>query len=185
MRGSLFIAVTTGSVAHLLLQVLAALLRVEGQRGDRAGVETLHADFLVGLFAETVAAFLDPAQVLVDLGNQLAVAIAGAQLERVLGLARCALGLVTHVTDFLAEVVHGLAGFLDELLTPILELVAEISEVARTHVLLVTAGLITLGQVDDSRSRQRVAAVLARDAVVGGIGSCAGHAGLSGLLVSG
>src|SRR6187402_1910657 len=142
MRGSLFIAVTTGSVAHLLLQVLAALLRVEGQRGDRAGVETLHADFLVGLFAETVAAFLDPAQGLVDLGNQLAVAIAGAQLERVLGLARCALGLVT-------------------------------------------AGLITLGQVDDSRSRQRVAAVLARDAVVGGIGSCAVHAGLSGLLVSG
>src|SRR6187402_2764571 len=170
MRGSLFIAVTTGSVAHLLLQVLAALLRVEGQRGDRAGVETLHTDFLVGLFAETVAAFLDPAKGLVDLGDQLAVAVASTQFERVLGLTRSALGLVTHVTDFLAEVVHGLAGFLDELFAPVLELVTEISEVTRTHVLLVTARLVALRQVDDSRSRQRVAAVLARDAVVGGIG---------------
>src|ERR1700750_2905389 len=39
------------SVAHLLLAMLPALLRVEGERRDRARFEPLEPDFLVGLLA--------------------------------------------------------------------------------------------------------------------------------------
>ena len=63
--------------------MLPALLRVEAERRNRARFEAIEADFLVGLFAITVAAFLDALQRLVDLGDQLAVAIARAKLERV------------------------------------------------------------------------------------------------------
>src|SRR5262249_7086608 len=62
------------SVAHLLLAVLPALLRVEAQGRDRSRFEALEADFLVGLLAESVAAFLDALERLVDLRDQLAVA---------------------------------------------------------------------------------------------------------------
>ena len=68
-------------IAHLLLSMLPAFLCVQTQRRDRPGFEALQSDLLVGLFAETVAAFLDALERLVDLGDQLAVAIPRAQLQ--------------------------------------------------------------------------------------------------------
>src|SRR5437764_195634 len=65
-----------GSVAHLLLAVLPAFLRVQAQRRDRTRFEALDADFLVGFLAEAVTAFLDALERLVDLADQLAVAVA-------------------------------------------------------------------------------------------------------------
>src|SRR5690606_23798975 len=76
------------SVAHLLLAMFPTFLRVEAQGRDRARVEAVDADLLVGFLAEAVTPFLDPLERLVDLGDQLAVAVARAQFERVLGLAR-------------------------------------------------------------------------------------------------
>src|SRR5215470_4947015 len=64
------------SVAHLLLAMLPALLGIEAQRGDRPRFQALEADFLVGLLAEAVAAFLDALERLVDLRDQLAVTVA-------------------------------------------------------------------------------------------------------------
>src|SRR5215510_129223 len=100
---SFIFAAMARSVAHLLLAMLPALLRVERKRRDRARLEPLEADFLVGLLAVAVTAFLDALQRLVDLRDQLAVAVARAKLERVLGLARRALGLVADVTHFVAK----------------------------------------------------------------------------------
>src|SRR5215470_16154147 len=124
------------SVAHLLLAMLPALLGIEAQRGDRPRFQALEADFLVGLLAEAVAAFLDALERLVDLRDQLAVTVARAQLERVLGFARRAFGLVADVAHFVAQVVDRLLGLLDQVLAPLLQLGAEVGKVARAHVFL-------------------------------------------------
>src|SRR5262249_19029911 len=156
------------SVAHLLLAMLPALLRVEAQRRDRARFEAFETDFLVGFLAIAVAALFDALERFVDLADQLAVAVARAQLERVLGLARGALGLVADVAHFIAQVVDGLFGFFDQILAPLLQLGAEIGEVARAHVLLARAGPVVVRKFDDHVARQRIAAVFAGDGV--GIG---------------
>ena len=77
-----------------LLAALVALLRLEGQRGDRPGVETREADRLAGFFAIAVGAVLDPAQRVVDLGDQLALAVTGAKFEGAVGFGRRAIGKV-------------------------------------------------------------------------------------------
>src|SRR5690242_1687295 len=81
-------------VAVRALEPLVTLLRLEAQSRDRTRLEAADADRLVSLLAIAVAAFLDTAQREVDLGDQLALAIAGTQLERAIGLERGAIGEV-------------------------------------------------------------------------------------------
>ncbi len=71
---------------HLLVAVdalaaLVAFLRLDRQSGDRAGFEPLEGDRLAGLLAIAVGAVLDAGEGGVDLRDQLALAIAGAQLD--------------------------------------------------------------------------------------------------------
>jgi hypothetical protein len=75
-----------------LLAALVALLRLERERGDRAGIEALEPDRLAGLLAIAVGALLDAQQRRIDLGDQLALAIAGPELERAVCLGRGAIG---------------------------------------------------------------------------------------------
>ncbi len=53
-------------------------LRVDRHGRDRAGDQALEADRLAGDFAQAVFALVDPAQRGIDLGDQLALAVAGA-----------------------------------------------------------------------------------------------------------
>ena len=62
------------------LVALVTLLRLERQGGDRAGLQALDGDGLAGLLAIAVGAVVDPADRSVDLGDQLALAVARAQL---------------------------------------------------------------------------------------------------------
>jgi hypothetical protein len=73
-------------VAINALAPFVALLGLDAQGRDRAGIEPLQADRLAGLLAIAVSAVVDPHQRGVDLGNQLALTVAGAKLERALGL---------------------------------------------------------------------------------------------------
>src|SRR5580692_7393239 len=66
-------------------QTLVALLRLEAQRGDRTRVEPADADRLIGLLAIAVSPIFDPLQSLVDLGNELAFAVAGSELGKPVG----------------------------------------------------------------------------------------------------
>ena len=63
-----------------------ALLRLYRQRRDRAGFEAAQRDRLAGLLAVAVGAVVDAAKRLVDLGDQLALAVARAQLDGTVGL---------------------------------------------------------------------------------------------------
>ena len=78
-----------GSVVAVdALHALVALLRLDRQGGDRARLQPAQADRLAGFLAVAVGAVLDAPQRLVDLGDQLAGAVAGAQFQRPVGLRR-------------------------------------------------------------------------------------------------
>ena len=79
-------------VAIDLLAFLVAFLRLHRERGDRAGFQPLQRDRLAGLLAIAVGVVLDALQRRVDLGDQLALAVAGAQFDRAVGFRRGAVG---------------------------------------------------------------------------------------------
>ena len=82
----------------------AAAPRATASRWPRE--QTRDADRLAGLLAVAVAAVLDVRERLVDLLHELALAVAGAQLERVLLLDRRAVGGIGHDV-VLAQVLGG------------------------------------------------------------------------------
>src|SRR5690606_37908973 len=133
------------SVADLLLQVLPALLLVAGALGGEARLQPVEADFLARIDAVAVLALVHALERAVDLADQLAVAVAGAQLQRILGLARGAPGLVADVAHFVLEVLDGLLGFLDQVRAPLQQPLAEVLQHQRVHVLLVGARLVAVG----------------------------------------
>src|SRR5690606_22508812 len=67
---------TAVSVAHLLLQVLPALLRINGALGGQARLEAVETDLFAGIDAEAVITRVDTLERAVDLADQLAVAVA-------------------------------------------------------------------------------------------------------------
>ena len=73
-------------VAVDALAPLVALLRFDAQGRDRPRVEALQADRFARLLAIAVGAVVEPDKGGVDLGDQLALAVAGPKLERALGL---------------------------------------------------------------------------------------------------
>src|SRR5690606_8424400 len=129
-------AAGAGSVAHLLLQVLPALLLVDGALGGQARLEALQADLLARIHAVAVFTRVHALERAVDLADQLAVAVAGAQLQRILGLAGGALGVVAHVAHLVLEVLDGLLGLLHQVRAPFEQALAEVLELQRAHVLL-------------------------------------------------
>src|SRR5262245_38006128 len=104
------LGVPAGSIAEHLLLHLAALLRLERQRGGGAGEQAGQADRLAGFVAVAVVAGFDARQRLRDLLQQLALAVARAQLERMLFLDGRAVGRVGHDRRVLAQVLGGFAG---------------------------------------------------------------------------
>src|SRR6185437_12551827 len=85
------------------LHALVTLLGLDGEGGDRAGLQSAEADRLAGLLAIAVCAGLDAEQRLVDLGNQLTGTVAGAQLEGPVRLDTRAVGDVGLVDAPLGE----------------------------------------------------------------------------------
>ena len=74
-------------VARDALDALVALLRFESHGRDRPGFEAAQRDRLAGHFAIAVLALVETANGAIDLGNQLALAIAGAKLDAPVRLA--------------------------------------------------------------------------------------------------
>ena len=68
------------------------LLRLDRQGGDRPGFQAAQGDLLAGLLAIAVGLVFDTLQRGVDLGNQLALPVAGPQLERAFRFRRGAVG---------------------------------------------------------------------------------------------
>jgi hypothetical protein len=121
--------------AVLAFAALASLLGLDAQGRNRPRLEALDADLLAGLEAVAVRAVLDTLQRLVDLADQLAFAIPGAQFEaELLFLGRAVVrvgevrGLVLHVGDGAIHLHHQVA-------LPAVEDGAEVLELLLAHVL--------------------------------------------------
>src|SRR5690606_113884 len=145
-------SVRPGLFALLLLHVLPALLGVDGALGGKARFQALQADLLAGVHAVAVVAGLQALERAVDLADELAVAVAGAQFQRILGLAGRAFVFVADVAHSLAPVLDGLLGFLDQVGAPVLQALAEVLLLQRAHVLLVRRGLVA-GRQDRAAGR--------------------------------
>ena len=124
---------------HLLLQ-LAALLGLQRQRRGGPGQQARQADGLAGLVAVAVVAAVQPRQRLRDLLQQLALAVARAQLQRVLFLDGGAVGRVGHDGGVLAQVLGGLAGVGQQVVLLLLQLGAEELQLLVVHVLALGHG---------------------------------------------
>src|SRR5262245_17367454 len=68
------------------LATFVPLLRLDCERRDRTRLQPLERDWLAGLFAIAVSAVLDAGERLVNLGNQLALSVAGPELDRPVSL---------------------------------------------------------------------------------------------------
>src|SRR5690606_16761063 len=136
---------TARSVADLLLQVFPAFLLVDRALGGETRFQAIQADLLARIHAVAVLARVHALERAVDLADQLAVAVAGAQFQRVLGFAGGTLGFVADVAHFVLEVLDGLLGFLDQVRAPLQQALAEVLGHQRTHVLLFRARPVALG----------------------------------------
>src|SRR5581483_4394459 len=86
-RRGLFVAIDP-------LAALVALLGFDRQRCDRPCFGALERDRVAGLLAVAVSAVRDSRQRCVDLRDQLALPIAGTELDGAVGFRRCAIGKV-------------------------------------------------------------------------------------------
>ena len=105
-----------------LFAPLVAFLRFEGHGGDRACIEALQADRLAGFLAVAVGAIVDAGDGGVNLGDELALAIAGAQFQRAIGFGRGAIGEIGVLEGILMQNLKGFAVLLDDVVFPLPQL---------------------------------------------------------------
>src|SRR5471030_2177417 len=92
---------------------LVPLLRFHRQRRDRARFQAADRDRLAGLLAIAVGAVVDARQRLVDLGDQLALAVARAQLDGTVGFRGSTVGEIGMVLVFLLQMQERLLGLFE------------------------------------------------------------------------
>src|SRR5689334_12908248 len=76
---------------------------------DRARLEALQGDRLAGLFAIAIRAVVDAQDRGIDLGDELALAVARAQLDRAVGLGGCAVREIGMILVLVLEVLERVA----------------------------------------------------------------------------
>src|SRR5688572_12482572 len=106
-------------VAIDALAPLVALLGLDAERGDRARIEPFQADGLAGLLAIAVGAVVEADDRRVDLCDQLALAVAGAKLERTFGLGGGPVGDIGVLGRIVLEMLEGLFGGAQNLVAPV------------------------------------------------------------------
>src|SRR5665213_1256826 len=120
-------------VAIDLLALLVALLRFHRERGDRAGFEPLQRDRFAGLLAIAVGVVVDALQRRVDLGDQLALAVARPQFDRAVGLGGSAIGEIGMVDVLFLQRLQRDARFPQDLVLPCQKLGAKIIALPVVH----------------------------------------------------
>src|SRR4029077_15554005 len=132
--GGLAIAVV--AIAVLPLAPLAPLLRFDAEGRHRTRFEPLDADLFPGLEAVSVRAILDALERIVDLANEFALAVAGAQLEAEFLFLRRAVIRVGEVGCLVFHVRDGSIHLDHQVALPGVENVAEVLELLLVHVQL-------------------------------------------------
>jgi hypothetical protein len=97
------------------LVLLVPLLRLDRHRRNRAGFEAAQRDRLAGDLAIAVGAVVDAPDRGIDLGDELALAVARPELDRAVGLGRGAIGEVRVVLALGLKGDQGVLGFAKDL----------------------------------------------------------------------
>ena len=93
-------------------------MSLDRQRRDRARFQAAQRDRLAGLLAIAVGAVVDAAERLVDLGDQLALAVARAQLDGAVGFRGRPVGEVGVILVFLLQMQQRFLGLLQDIFPP-------------------------------------------------------------------
>src|SRR2546426_274438 len=117
-----------------LLLLLAARLRLDGERCRRPRDQPGDADWVARLLAVAVAALLDTAQGLVDFLEELPLAVARAELKRVLLLDRRLVGRI-GLQFVLPQMLRGEIRLLQQFPLRLEQALAEERELLGAHVL--------------------------------------------------
>ena len=125
---------------------LVAFLRFQRHGGDGTGVQPFQADRFARHLAIAVFAGLDPAQGRVDLADQLALAVAGAQFQRTVGFLAGAVGDVGNIAGAVLQTLQRFGGLIQQFLLPGFQLAPEIFQLPVVHERLILGGTIVLGQ---------------------------------------
>src|SRR5262245_15584197 len=115
------------------LTPLVPLLCLDRQRRDRTRLQPLERDWFAGLFAIAVGAIVDAGDRLVDLGNQLALTITGAQLNRPIRFGGRAIGEIRVILILVLQMLQSFLGLLQNVVLPVEQLLAEILPLALVH----------------------------------------------------
>src|SRR6202165_5250940 len=137
-------AAKTLLVAIDLFAFLVALLRLHRQRRDRARLQPLQRDRLAVLLAIAVGVVLDALQRRVDLGDQLALAVAGAQFDGAVGLGGSAVRQIGMIDVFFLQRLQRDSRLAEELVLPRQQLGAKIIALAVVHERLFFGGSVVL-----------------------------------------
>src|SRR5438105_1077645 len=127
-----------------LFALFVALLRLDREGCDRASFKPLQRDRLAGLLAVAVRVVLDALQGCVDLGDQLALAVAGAQFDGTVGLRRGAVGEIGMIDVLFLQRLQRDSRFPQDLVLPGQKLGAKIVALAVVHERLFFGGSIIL-----------------------------------------
>src|SRR6516165_5600801 len=131
-----------------------ALLGFDRERRDRTRLEPLEGDRLAGFLAVAVGTLVQTGQRLIDLGYELALPVAGAQLDRAIRFRGSPVGQVRVVLVLGLEVSQRLLGFLENVLFPGQQFLPEILPLPLVHERLANGRsvllLLGLGLTDGS-----------------------------------
>src|SRR5271156_5825519 len=120
-------------VAIDALAPLVAFLGFDRERRDRTGFEPLERNRLAGLLAKAISALFDALERGVDLGDQLALAVAGPQLDGPVGFRGGPVGKVRVILALVLEMLERLLGLLEDVLPPVEQFQPEILPLALAH----------------------------------------------------
>ena len=124
------------------LSPLVAFLGLKAQSGYRPRLEPRKADWLSGFLTISVRPRLDPAKGLVDLADQLALAVPRAKLESTISLARCPVGEIGMALSLELEMGYGFPRFAQDIVLPVQQLLLELLELPIIHERLVLRGTV-------------------------------------------
>src|ERR1700693_6075060 len=130
------LAVTISAIAVLALAPLAPFLCLDAQGGDGTRFKPLDADLLAGFQAVAVGAVLGTLQRLIDLADELAFAVPGAQLQAEFLFLRRPVIRIGEVRSLVFHVRDGAIDLDHEVTLPVVENGAEVLELRLAHVQL-------------------------------------------------
>jgi hypothetical protein len=126
------------------LIALVALLSLQREGRDRASLETLEGNRISGFLAVSVGAVIDAGESRVDLGDQLALAVAGAEFDGPIRFRRGPIGEIGVILIFALQGRESFLSLFENIAFPADEFTPEILPLPFIHEGLVFCRSITL-----------------------------------------